>query len=73
MVGKRKVYDIQFTRNAAESHDETGNRKKNRHYDEDELAEEQEERRNRARLDEEFRRFADKVQATVNPSFFRLP
>jgi nucleosome binding factor SPN SPT16 subunit len=63
MVGKKKTRDIQFYREALESVvDETsGRRTKMRFGDEDEIAQEQEERRRRAEANEEFRNFAEKV------------
>lgn len=63
MVGKKKTKDIQFFREALESTvDETsGRRTKMRFGDEDEIAQEQEERRRRAEANDEFRSFAEKV------------
>lgn len=64
IVGKKKTRDIQFYREALESVvDETsgGRRTKMRFGDEDEIAQEQEERRRRTEANEEFRNFAEKV------------
>jgi nucleosome binding factor SPN SPT16 subunit len=63
MVGKKKTRDIQFYREALESVvDETsGRRTKMRFGDEDEIAQEQEERRRRSEANDEFRNFAEKV------------
>lgn len=63
MIGKKKTKDIQFYREASDiQYDETGNRRRNRHYgDEDELESEQEERRRRANLNKEFKSFAEKI------------
>jgi nucleosome binding factor SPN SPT16 subunit len=64
MVGKKKTRDIQFYREALESMvDETGGgrRTKMRFGDEDEIAQEQEERRRRGEANDEFRSFAEKV------------
>jgi hypothetical protein len=48
------------------SFDETGNKKRRRRYDEDEIEDEQEELRHRARLNKEFKTFADKVADAVS-------
>lgn len=71
MLGRKKVKDIQFYREASDqSFDETGNRKKRRQHEEDEMEQEQEERRQRARLNKEFKAFADKIAETVCPIRF---
>lgn len=63
IIGKKKTKDIQFYREASDvQFDETGNRKrKYRAGDEDELELEQEERRHRAHLNKEFKKFAEMV------------
>jgi nucleosome binding factor SPN SPT16 subunit len=63
MVGKKKVRDIQFFREATEmAFDETGNRKRRHKFgDEEEFEQEQDERRRRAALDKEFKSFAEKI------------
>ncbi|KAJ1652761.1 FACT complex subunit spt16 [Dispira simplex] len=62
MVGKKKTKDIQFYREASDAQfDETGNRRRYRYGDEDELQAEQEERKRRAKLNQEFRRFAQQL------------
>ena len=67
LMGKKKIQDIQFYREASDmSVDETGNSRRNnmkfrRYGDEDELEQEQEERRKRAALDKEFRYFAEAI------------
>lgn len=63
MIGKKKTKDIQFYREALESTvDETsGRRTKMRFGDEDEIAQEQEERRRRVEANNEFKTFAEKV------------
>ncbi|SCU97859.1 LAMI_0F11804g1_1 [Lachancea mirantina] len=67
LMGKRKIQDVQFYREASElAVDETGtgrrsNMKFRRYGDEDELEQEQEERRKRAALDKEFRYFAEAI------------
>lgn len=67
MVGKKKTKDITFVREVSEaSFDETGNKKRRRRYDEDEIEDEQEELRHRARLNKEFKAFADKVADAVS-------
>lgn len=69
IVGKKKVLDVQFYREASDiSIDETGgNRRGHRRYgDEDELEQEQEERRRRAALDKEYRRFAELIADSSN-------
>ena len=74
MIGKRKVKDIQFYREASDaSFDETGNRRRRPHYgDDDELQAEQEERRIRARLNKEFQDFADLISQQVSIRFCEL-
>lgn len=65
MVGKKKTHDIQFFREALESHvDETGGRRRNNraaYGDEDEIAQEREERRKRKEANEEFQQFGERV------------
>ena len=63
MVGKKKTKDVQFYREALDSLvDETsGRRVKLRYGDEDEIAQEQEERRRRAEANGEFKIFAERV------------
>ncbi|OLY78204.1 FACT complex subunit spt16, partial [Smittium mucronatum] len=68
MIGKKKVLDIQFFRDASDaSFDETGNRKRRYRYgDEDELEAEQEERIRREKLDREFKAFAEQLSEESN-------
>lgn len=64
MVGKKKTRDIQFFREALESHvDDTGGARRRRpaYGDEDEIAQEREERRKRQAANEEFHSFAEKI------------
>ncbi|CCF59008.1 hypothetical protein KAFR_0F04130 [Kazachstania africana CBS 2517] len=67
LMGKKKIQDVQFYREASDmAVDETGNARRGqnkfrRYGDEDELEQEQEERRKRAALDKEFRYFADAI------------
>lgn len=69
MIGKKKTKDVTFVREVSEaSFDETGNKKRRRRYDEDEIEDEQEELRHRARLNKEFKSFADKVADAVSTS-----
>jgi nucleosome binding factor SPN SPT16 subunit len=67
MVGKRKTFYVQFYREVSDaSFDETGNRRRRTNYgDEDELAQEQEERRHRQMLNKEFQQFSDRVSELV--------
>lgn len=67
MIGKKKAKDVQFYREATDMQfDETGNRKrKHRYGDEEEFEQEQQERRQRALLDKEFKNFADRVAAAA--------
>jgi nucleosome binding factor SPN SPT16 subunit len=66
MLGKKKVKDVQFYREATDAaFDETGNRKRRRQHEEDEIELEQEERRQRASLNKEFKAFADKIADAV--------
>lgn len=70
MVGKKKAKDITFVREVSEaSFDETGNKKRRRRYDEDEIEDEQEELRHRARLNKEFKSFSDKIADASNGRF----
>lgn len=69
MLGKKKVKDVQFYREATDaSFDETGNRKRRRQHEEDEIEMEQEERRQRASLNKEFKSFSDKIADAVRLS-----
>lgn len=63
IIGKKKTKDIQFYREASDvQFDETGNRKrKYRAGDEDELELEQDERRHRAQLNKEFKKYAEMI------------
>ncbi|KAG2172843.1 hypothetical protein INT43_000193, partial [Umbelopsis isabellina] len=63
LIGKKKIKDIQFYREASDvQFDETGNRRRRKIYgDEDELESEQEERRRRAALNQEFKAFSEKI------------
>ncbi len=64
MVGKKKTKDIQFFREALESHvDDTGGARRRRpaYGDEDEIAQEREERRKRQAANEEFQGFSEKI------------
>ncbi|AAS53040.2 AER360Cp [Eremothecium gossypii ATCC 10895] len=72
LMGKKKIQDVQFYREASDmAVDETGNGRRNqmkfrRYGDEDELEQEQEERRKRAALDKEFRYFAEAIAEASN-------
>ncbi|KAJ1954193.1 FACT complex subunit spt16, partial [Linderina pennispora] len=68
MLGKKKMQDIQFYREASDaSFDETGNRRRRFRYgDEDEIEAEQEERRRRRQLNKEFKEFASKIAEASN-------
>ncbi|KAI9505707.1 FACT complex subunit spt16 [Coemansia spiralis] len=68
MLGKKKIQDIQFYREASDaSFDETGNRRRRIRYgDEDEIEAEQEERRRRRKLNKEFKEFASKIAEASN-------
>ncbi|KAJ1948645.1 FACT complex subunit spt16, partial [Linderina macrospora] len=68
MLGKKKMQDIQFYREASDaSFDETGNRRRRFRYgDEDEIEAEQEERRRRRQLNKEFKEFAAKIAEASN-------
>ncbi|KAJ2348211.1 FACT complex subunit spt16 [Coemansia sp. RSA 2671] len=68
MLGKKKIQDIQFYREASDaSFDETGNRRRRIRYgDEDEIEAEQEERRRRRQLNKEFKEFAGKIAEASN-------
>ncbi|KAJ1665550.1 FACT complex subunit spt16 [Coemansia sp. RSA 1646] len=68
MLGKKKIQDIQFYREASDaSFDETGNRRRRIRYgDEDEIEAEQEERRRRRKLNKEFKEFAARIAESSN-------
>lgn len=69
MVGKKKTRDVQYYREALDSlvDDTSGRRAKFRFGDEDEIAQEQEERRRRSQANEEFKTFAERlVEASRN-------
>lgn len=71
LMGKKKIQDVQFYREASDmAVDETGNRRSQtkfrRYGDEDELEQEQEERRKRATLDKEFRYFSEAIAEASN-------
>ncbi|OMH82129.1 FACT complex subunit spt16 [Zancudomyces culisetae] len=69
MLGKKKVYDVQFCKEVSDSaFDETGNRKRRftRYGDEDEIQAEIDERINRDRLDKLFKAFAEAVAEQSN-------
>ncbi|KAJ2744747.1 FACT complex subunit spt16 [Coemansia sp. BCRC 34301] len=68
MLGKKKIQDIQFYREASDaSFDETGNRRRRIRYgDEDEIEAEQEERRRRRQLNKEFKEFSGKIAEASN-------
>ncbi|KAJ9066835.1 FACT complex subunit spt16 [Entomophthora muscae] len=63
MIGKKKTRDIQFFREASDvSFDETGNRRRQGLYgDEDEIGAEMEERRHIKLLNDEFKQYASKI------------
>ncbi|KAI8911514.1 FACT complex subunit-domain-containing protein [Gorgonomyces haynaldii] len=65
MVGKKKTKDIQFYREVSDQNfDETGNRRagrKSNYGDEDELHQENEERKQRAALNKEFQQFSELI------------
>jgi nucleosome binding factor SPN SPT16 subunit len=67
MLGKKKTKDIQFYREVTDaSFDETGNRRRRANYgDEDELAQEQEERKMRQQLNREFQQFSERIADSV--------
>lgn len=72
LMGKKKIQDVQFYREASDmAVDETGagrrgQNKFRRYGDEDELEQEQEERRKRAALDKEFKYFAEAIAEASN-------
>jgi nucleosome binding factor SPN SPT16 subunit len=65
MIGKKKTKDVQFYREAMEAiADETGSRRRRMAFgDEDEIMQEQEEKRQRAALNHEFKQFCEKIEA----------
>lgn len=74
MIGKKKTKDITFYREVSEaSFDETGNKKRRRRYDEDEIEDEQEELKHRGRLNKEFKNFADRIADAVSGRWRSMP
>lgn len=74
MIGKKKTKDLQVYREVGDaSFDETGNRKRRFNYgDEDELEQEQEERRLRQLTNREFKEFSEKINQSVTFSLKNL-
>ena len=66
IIGKKKVKEMQFFREASEAaFDETGNKKRRRQADEDEIELEQQERKLRRELNREFKAYAEKISEAV--------
>ena len=63
VLAKKKTQDLQIYREASDSlvDDTSGRKRKVRYGDEDEIAQEREDRKRRAELNEEFRKFADQI------------
>lgn len=64
VLAKKKTFDIQIYREASESlvDDTSGRKRKVRYGDEDEIAQEREDRKRRAELNEEFKKFAEQIR-----------
>lgn len=75
MVGKKKTKDLQFYREALDAIvDETGSRRRRPAYgDEDEIVQEQEERKRRAALNLEFKSFCEKLCPGENEPESNVP
>jgi nucleosome binding factor SPN SPT16 subunit len=71
MIGKKKTKDVQFYKEAIDvSFDETGNRRRRQAYgDEDELQQEQDEKRRRIKLNKEFKDFGERIVETPDVKF----
>lgn len=62
LIGKKKSKDVQFLRELSDvNFEETGKKKRQIFGDDDELAQEQEERKRRVRLNQEFKDFGEKI------------
>ncbi|OWZ71873.1 FACT complex subunit SPT16 [Cryptococcus neoformans] len=74
MLGKKKTSDVQFYREVADmSFDETGGKKRRARYgDEDEIEQEQEDRKRRAELDKLFHDFARRIETAAQAQQFEL-
>ncbi|WVQ82770.1 FACT complex subunit SPT16 [Cryptococcus sp. DSM 104549] len=74
MLGKKKTSDVQFYREVADmSFDETGGKKRRARYgDEDEIEQEQEDRKRRAELDKVFQDFARRIESTAQAQQYEL-
>ncbi|KAK6905729.1 FACT complex subunit SPT16 [Kwoniella mangroviensis CBS 8507] len=74
MLGKKKTYDVQFYREVTDmSFDETGGKKRRARYgDEDEIEQEQEDRKRRAELDKQFHDFARRIESAAQAQQYEL-
>nr|ODO02764.1 FACT complex subunit SPT16 [Cryptococcus depauperatus CBS 7855] len=74
LLGKKKTSDIQFYREVADmSFDETGGKKRRARYgDEDEIEQEQEDRKRRAELDKLFHDFARRIESASQAQQYEL-
>ncbi|ODO07204.1 FACT complex subunit SPT16 [Cryptococcus wingfieldii CBS 7118] len=74
MLGKKKTSDVQFYREVADmSFDETGGKKRRARYgDEDEIEQEQEDRKRRAELDRVFQDFARRIEQAAQNQQYEL-
>ncbi|KAK8865948.1 FACT complex subunit SPT16 [Kwoniella newhampshirensis] len=74
MLGKKKTSDVQFYREVTDmSFDETGGKKRRARYgDEDEIEQEQEDRKRRAELDKQFHDFARRIESAAQAQQYEL-
>ncbi|ORX35981.1 FACT complex subunit SPT16 [Kockovaella imperatae] len=74
MLGKKKTYDVQFYREVTDmAFDETGGKRRRARYgDEDEIEQEQEDRKHRQLLDKEFSEFAHRIEVQAQAQQFEL-
>lgn len=74
MIGKKKTYDMQFYREVSDmSFDETGGKKRRARYgDEDEIEQEQEDRKRRLELDKQFSDFARRIESAAQAQQYEL-
>ncbi|KAL7419533.1 FACT complex subunit spt16 [Cryptotrichosporon argae] len=74
VVGKKKTYDVQFFREVSDAgfDETTGKRRKARYGDEDEIEQEQEDRKRRQELDRLFHSFSKRISDAAQSQGFDL-
>lgn len=74
MIGKKKTFDVQFFREVTDMNfdETTGKRRKARYGDEDEIEQEQEDRKRRQELDKMFQTFAKRISDAAQTQQYEL-